>query len=114
MTFRGIDGVRHISVQEHQDACLLADAYLSACDRLAGVPRDAGEAVTEEWLLASGFRFLSPFREYEHPCGLRYHAPVSGSPAYWSLKNLCPLPRFKSSRSDVRCLCAALGIPLTE
>ncbi len=54
---------------------------------------------------------LAPFKEYEHPSGVRYHAELKGaSAAFWSLKNQYRLPDL-ATRGQLLALLSALGIP---
>lgn len=102
----------------HCDRAVLADLYLAAN------PPDSEAAITEDWLLSIGFETHGTITYYKQSSGVGpiYELGIcpqagcdgccirqKGGGSVYSVDILMP-----ATRGDVRRLCAALGITITE
>jgi hypothetical protein len=87
-----------------EDLCTITDAYL------AEHPADDDEPVTEEWLDEMFGTYLRQFWEWSVIYGVR----IAKDPDGFKLLTGYQVARTGLARGDVRRLCSALGIPLSE
>ena len=90
-----------------------AQAIIEEDDKPSQAGETGGEVITEEWLRSVGFEPL-----YEHDSGLSIDCPdVELSLGYrgqWLIEGTELIEHPPQTRGDLRRLCSALGIKLTE